>query len=211
MENYNNAKGASAIRIHPALINGSEVIKCVYTDFSGARFNSVEIVYDTTDDTRIDLYCSNGKRLRKGSIDDTVIKAVITYKGEVLEDDSPLYNTEFDYYWYKYTISNDRYVNVYNNSENDLIENIDIANPIQGRRTLYVDTFDITSEEREAKFTLDLLEYGALAKIEAQEAFYSNAITEEDLGIAMAANYSVGIEDDIEAAIYTAQELNALE
>lgn len=211
MENYNNAKGASAIRIHPALINGSEVIKCVYTDFSGARFNSVEIVYDTTDDTRIDLYCSNGKRLRKGSIDDTVIKAVITYKGEVLEDDSPLYNTEFDYYWYKYTMSNDRYVNVYNNSENDLIENIDVANPIQGRRTLYVDTFDITSEEREAKFTLDLLEYGALAKEQAQEAFYSNAITEEDLGIAMAANYSVGIEDDIEAAIYTAQELNALE
>ena len=211
MEKYNNAKGASAIRIYPALITGSEVIKCVYTDFSGAKFNSVEIVYDTTDDTRIDLYCSNGKRLRKGTIDNTVIKAVITYKGEVLEEDSPLYNTEFDYYWYKYTIFNDKYVNVYNNSENDLIENLELDNPIRGKRTLYVDTFDISPDEKEAKFTLDILEYGALAKANAQEAFYNSAITEEDLGIAIAANYNIGIEDDIEAAIYTAQELNALE
>ncbi len=210
-EKYNHAKGGSAIRIYPALINGSEVIKCVYTDYSGAKFNSVEIVYDTTDDTKIELYCNNGKRLRKGSIDYTIIKAVITYKGEVLEEDSPLYNTEFDYYWYKYTVYNDKYVNVYNNSENDLIENTDLKSPIKGARTLYIDTFDISPEEKEAKISLDLLEYGALAKANAQEAFYSNAITEEDLGIAMAANYNIGIEDDIEAAIYTAHELNALE
>ena len=211
LESYNNARGCAAIRIYPALITGSEVIKCVYTDYTGSKFNSVEIVYDTTDDTKIELYCNNGKRLRKGIIDNTTIKAVITYKGEVLEDDSDLYNTEFDYYWYKYTITNDKYVNVYNNSENDLIENSDLNNPVKGGRTLYVDTFDISPDEGEAKFTLDLLEYGALAKANAQAAYYNSAITEEDLGIAMAANYNVGIEDDIEAAIYTAQELNALE
>ena len=211
LENYNSERGCAAIRIYPALITGSEVIKCVYTDYTGSKFNSVEIVYDTTDDTKIELYCNNGKRLRKGIIDNTTIKAVITYKGEVLEEDSSLYNTEFDYYWYKYTVTNDKYVNVYNNSENDLIENMDLENPIKGGRTLYVDTFDISPEEGEAKFTLDILEYGALAKENAQQAYYSSAITEEDLGIAMAANYNIGIEDDIEAAIYTARELNSLE
>lgn len=211
LEDYNSERGCAAIRIYPALITGSEVIKCVYTDYTGSKFNSVEIVYDTTDDTKIELYCNNGKRLRKGIIDNTTIKAVITYKGEVLEDDSTLYNTEFDYYWYKYTITNDKYVNVYNNSENDLIENMDLENPIKGGRTLYVDTFDISPEEGEAKFTLDLLEYGALAKENAQQAYYNAAITEEDLGIAIAANYKIGIEDDLEAAMFTAHELNSLE
>lgn len=211
LEDYNSERGCAAIRIYPALITGSEVIKCVYTDYTGSKFNSVEIVYDTTDDTKIELYCNNGKRLRKGIIDNTTIKAVITYKGEVLEDDSKLYDTEFDYYWYKYTIANDKYVNVYNNSENDLIENMDLQNPIKGGRTLYVDTFDISPEEGEAKFTLDLLEYGALAKENAQQTYYNAAITEEDLGIAIAANYKIGIEDDLEAAMFTAHELNSLE
>jgi hypothetical protein len=211
LEDYNSERGCAAIRIYPALITGSEVIKCVYTDYTGSKFNSVEIVYDTTDDTKIELYCNNGKRLRKGIIDNTTIKAVITYKGEVLEEDSKLYDTEFDYYWYKYTIANDKYVNVYNNSENDLIENMDLQNPIKGGRTLYVDTFDISPEEGEAKFTLDLLEYGALAKENAQQAYYNAAITEEDLGIAIAANYKIGIEDDLEAAMFTAHELNSLE
>ena len=82
---------------------------------------------------------------------------------------------------------------------------------IKGGRTLYVDTFDISPEEGEAKFTLDLLEYGALAKENAQQAYYNAAITEEDLGIAIAANYKIGIEDDLEAAMFTAHELNSLE
>ena len=133
---------------------------------------------------------------------------MVTYKGELLEDDSPLYNTEFDYYWYKYTLSNDRYVNVFNNSINDIVENEDLANPIKGMRTLYVDTFDISPEEKEAEFTLDLVEFGALSAEAAQASYFSNAVTEEDLGIAMQLNSEIGIEDDMEAAIYTAQELN---
>ena len=208
LKKYAGAKGNAALRIHPALIKGSEVIKCVFTDETGAKYNSIQVVYDVTDSTRVELKCSNGKRLRKGTVDDTVIKAVVTYKGELLEDDSPLYNTEFDYYWYKYTLSNDRYVNVFNNSINDIVENEDLANPIKGMRTLYVDTFDISPEEKEAEFTLDLVEFGALSAEAAQAAYFSNAVTEEDLGIAMQLNSEIGIEDDMEAAIYTAQELN---
>ena len=207
-DKYSGARGNAGIRIHPALINGSEVIKCVFTDSTGAKYNSIQVVYDVTDDTRVELYCSNGKRLRKGSVENTTIKAIVTYKGTLLEDDSPLYNTEFDYYWYKYTLANDRYINVFNNTLNDLIENEDLANPVKGMRTLYVDTLDISPEEKEAEFTLDLVEYGAIAAESAQAAYFSNAITEEDLGIAMLLNDEIGIENDVEAAMYTAQELN---
>ena len=205
--NYTGAKGNAGLRIYPALIKGSEVIKCVYTDEAGARFNSIQVVYDVTDDTRVEFHCSNGRRLRKGVVEDTTIKAVVTYKGTLLEDDSELYNTEFDYYWYKYTLKNDRYVNVYNNAVNDIIENEDLENPIKGLRTLYVDTYDISPEEKEAEFTLDLVEHEIVSAEAAQAAYFSQAISEEDLGIALMLNNEIG-EEDIEAAIYTAQELN---
>ena len=204
---YEGGKGNAGIRIYPALIKNSEVIKCVYTDSTGAKYNSIQVVYDTTDETRVELYCSNGKRLRKGRVEDTVIKAMVTYKGTLLEDDSPLYNTEFDYYWYKYTLSDDKYVNVFNNGVNDLIENEDLANPVKGLRSLYIDYLDISAEEKEAEITLDLVEFGAVAAEAAQASYFSNAITEEDLGIAMLLNDDIG-EENIEAAIYTAQELN---
>lgn len=205
---YSGSKGNAGLRIYPAMIKGSEVIKCVYTDPTGAKYNSIQVVHDVTDDTRVELKCSNGKRLRKGTVDNTTIKAVITYKGTLLEDDSTLYNTEFDYYWYKYTLSNDRYVNVFNNSSNDIVENEDLANPVKGLRTLYVDTYDISPEEKEAEFTLDLVEYGAISAQAAQDAYFANAVTEEDLGIALQVNNEIGMDNDIEAAIYTAQELN---
>ena len=204
---YEGGKGNAGIRIYPALIKNSEVIKCVYTDSTGAKYNSIQVVYDTTDETRVELYCSNGKRLRKGRVEDTIIKAMVTYKGTLLEDDSPLYNTEFDYYWYKYTLSDDKYVNVFNNTVNDLIENEDLANPVKGLRSLYIDYLDISAEEKEAEITLDLVEFGAIAAEAAQASYFSNAITEEDLGIAMLLNDDIG-EENIEAAIYTAQELN---
>ena len=206
-----NARGAAAIRIFPSIISGSEVIKCVFTDSTGAKYNSLQIIYDTTDPTSVELYCSNGKRLKKGSIENTTIKAIVTYKGSLLEDDSSLYNTEFDYYWYKYTISDDVYVNVYNDNSNNLIENSDLAHPIKGKRTLFINSNAITSDEKEARFSLDLVEYGALTSEAAQASFYNSAVSEEDLATAMVINNSIGMnENDIDAAISTAQELNSL-
>lgn len=207
-----NTKGNAALRIFPAAISGSEVIKCVLTDPTGVKYNSLQVVYDATDPTSVELYCSNGKRLKKGSIENTTIKAIVTYKGTLLEDDSSLYDTEFDYYWYKYTVSDDVYVNVYNDMYNNLVENSDLENPIKGSRTLFINTDAITPDEREARFSLDLVEYGALSAESAQASYYSMAISEEDLATAMVVNNSIGIdENDIGAAIYTAQELNALE
>ena len=209
--NSTNARGAAALRIYPASITGSEIIKCVFTDSTGARYNSLQVIYDATDPTSVELYCSNGKRLKKGSIENTTIKAIVTYKGSLLEDDSPLYNTEFDYYWYKYTVVDDVYVNVYNDASNNLIENADLSNPIKGKRTLFINTDAITSDEKEARFSLDLVEYGALSAEAAQASYYSGAITEEDLATAMVVNSKIGMnENDVDAAISTAQELNTL-
>ena len=209
--NSTNARGAAALRIYPASITGSEIIKCVFTDSTGARYNSLQVIYDATDPTSVELYCSNGKRLKKGSIENATIKAIVTYKGSLLEDDSPLYNTEFDYYWYKYTVVDDVYVNVYNDASNNLIENADLSNPIKGKRTLFINTDAITSDEKEARFSLDLVEYGALSAEAAQASYYSGAITEEDLATAMVVNSKIGMnENDVDAAISTAQELNTL-
>lgn len=208
LESYAGDKGNAAIRIYPALINGSEVIKCVYTDYTGAKYSSIQVIQDVTDETRIEMYCSNGRRLKRGLIDNTIAKAMITYKGELLEDSSPLYDTNFDYYWYKYTRIDDKYVNVYNDARNDIVENDDLVNPIAGGRTLYIDTEDISPEEHQAEFILDVFEKEVYAASVANEAFYAMAISEEDLGIAMNLNRSIGIEDDLSAAILTAQELN---
>lgn len=208
-----NSKGGAALRIYPASILGSEVIKCVLTDPLGAKYNSLQVVYDTTDSTSVELHCSNGKRLKKGSIENTTIKAIVTYKGSLLEDESDLYRTAFGYYWYKYTISDDVYVNVYNDpSDNSLVENPDLENPIPGNRTLYIDTYAITADEKEARFSLDLVDIEAVNGEAAQANYYATAISEEDLAAAMIANCAIGIDpDDIQAAICTAQELNALE
>lgn len=208
----NNAKGNAALRIYPAFISGSEIIKCVFTDPTGAKYNSLQVIYDATDPTSVELYCSNGKRLKKGSIENTTVKAIVTYKGSLLEDDSPLYNTEFDYYWYKYTVTDDVYVNVYNDANNNLIENADLNNPIKGKRTLFINTDAITSDEKEARFSLDLVEYGALSAESAQANYLAKAVSEEDLATAMTVNNNIGMnENDVQAAIVTAQELNTLE
>ena len=58
---------------------------------------------------------------------------------------------------------------------------------------------------------MDLVEYGALSAEAAQASYYSRAITEEDLATAMVVNSKIGMnENDIDAAISTAQELNTL-
>lgn len=212
--NTYNAKGGSAIRIYPALINGSEVIKCVVTDYGNSKYNSLQIVYDTTDETKVELHCSNGKRIKKGSIEETTIKAIITYHGELLADDDPRY-ANFDYYWYKYTIIDDVYVNVVNDPANPkiLLENDDyIANPQAGDRTLFIDINAIDNTEREATFTLDLVEKEKVDAEIAQANFYATALTEEELATAMIANCSVGIDpNDFKAAACTAQELKILD
>ena len=208
-EPYFNERGSSAIRIHASLIPGSLAIKCVYTDYTGTKYYSVQTLQDVTDDTRAVLRCSNGKKLKKGIVEDTTVKAVITYKGTLLTEESSLYDTEFDYYWYKYTVVDDKYVNVYNDpTTNDIIENEDLENPVKGYRTLYVDTQDIDPTEKMADFELVLMEKGALIAEAAQASYYSRAISEEDLGTALALNREIGIENDYAAAICTAQELN---
>ena len=210
-EKYIHDKGSEAIRIYPALVQGSAVIKCEFTDYSAARFYSIETILDATDATKVDLPCSNGKRLRKGSdIESTIIKAVITQEGKLIPDEDPRYETDFAYYWYKYTVVDDKYVNVVNDEKtNDIIEiDLEHNDPEPGKRELYVDTEDISSRERQALFSLVLVDKKEEAAQAAQANYYAQAITEEDLGIAMALNKEIGLGDDMAAAIFTARELN---
>ena len=187
----------------------NKISEIILTD-NGKEFYNYEKFQNAFNTSNI-YYCHPYSSFEKGSIENTTIKAIVTYKGSLLEDDSSLYNTEFDYYWYKYTISDDVYVNVYNDNSNNLVENSDLAHPIKGKRTLFINSNAITSDEKEARFSLDLVEYGALTSEAAQASFYNSAVSEEDLATAMVINNSIGMnENDIDAAISTAQELNSL-
>lgn len=210
-EKYYGAKGNAVLRLHPSLIVGSEVIKCVFTDYTGAQYSTVEVVYDNTDTTRVEVFCSNGNRLNRNNSLGTDLKAILTYKGSLLTDNSPLYDTAFNYYWHKYTYSTGEIVNVYNDNSNNLIENEDSSNLISGKRILHVSPMDLDITSKNTKIMLDVTEKSQDIATIAQMSFYSSSITEEELNVALLLNSSVGIEnEDIDAALFTAKELKAV-
>lgn len=210
-EDYYGPKGNAVLRLFPDLIVGSEVIKCVFTDSTGAQFSTIEVVYDNTDTTKVEIYSSNGRRLKRNETKGTDLKAIVTYKGNLLEDNSSLYDTEFDYYWYKYTYGTDKMVNVYNNDSNEIVINEDKDNPIKGKRILHASSNDIDINDKQTKIMLDLAEHREIVASMAQASFYSASVSEEDLNLAINLNNNVGIDtNDLDAALFTAKELKAI-
>lgn len=110
-----NVKGGVILRIFPDLISGSDSIKLVVTDGqqNNATYNDLIVIYDNTDETKAYIHLSNGNKLRRSTDNiGTLAKVVITYKGQLLDDLSSLYNTEFIYYWYKYNFETGVYYNI---------------------------------------------------------------------------------------------------
>jgi hypothetical protein len=111
-----SARGGFMLRIYPALIKSSDVIKAVFTNTnkSGAQFTATEIIYDTTDMVQAYITSSAGDKLYKEiDTNGTILTCMINYQGQLLEDGDPRYGDDdftgnqdgqqglFDYYWFK--------------------------------------------------------------------------------------------------------------
>lgn len=209
-----NARGGIMLRIYPDLISGSDSIKLVITDDkqNNAKLNDIMVVYDNTDDTRAYISLSNGNKLRRSATSTgTTAKAVITYKGELLNDDSVLYNTEFEYYWYIYSYDKDETRNVWSNTDRTKPLKYQVMdtedenfNPVSDERSLYITFEDITREEQ---LTVDIVEKTKQAAQDAKKQLMNHLLVSEDeMNQAEALNLELGI-DDPEAQIFTANEL----
>lgn len=210
-----NTKGGIILRIFPDLISGSDSIKLVVTDGvqNNASFNDLIVIYDNTDETRASIHLSNGNRLRK-SIDNigTTAKVVITYKGELLNDNSPLYDTEFDYYWYKYNYDTGAYYNIWQNADNTLgYKEVDMSlqnkEVVKSLRSIYITPNDINKEE---EIIVHIVEKTKEVAAQSKEVLLKSLlVSEEELNKAQTINKEIGIVDDYEAQLFTAYELKA--
>ncbi len=211
----NNAKGGTMLRIYPDLISGSDSIKLVVTDGNqnNAKFNDIMVVYDNTDETKAYIHLSNGNKLRRSATNTgTTAKVVITYQGELLTDESVLYNTEFDYYWYIYSFDKDETRNVWPDADSSkplkyqTVSVDDEFTPVKSNRSIYLTYNDITREEQ---LTVDIVEKSAQTAQQAKEQLLNNLLVSEDeMNEAAALNEELGINDP-EAQIFTANELKA--
>ena len=211
----NNAKGGVLLRIYPDLISGSDSIKLVVTDGqqNGAKFNDITVVYDNTDDTKAYIHLSNGNKIRRSEANvGTTAKVVITYQGELLTDDSSLYNTEFDYYWYIYSFDKDETRNVWTSADTSSglkykkVTNDDSFTPVKSDRSIYLTYNDITREEQ---LTVDVVVRSVqIAEQSKAKLMNTLLVSEDEMNEAQAINSSLGIDDtDIEAQLFTANEL----
>lgn len=208
------AAGGRGVKIYPDLIDGSNVIKCVITDSTNASYSALEVVYDNSDATRVEIYCTNGKELDESkNIVDTTCKAIVTYQGKLLDDSSNFYNTKFKYFWYKYTFHNDTMVNIYNvveNGKSTLKENPDLTVPMDSGRQLYLPIGSIDKTDRENKIFLDLVDKAEVAAAQARASFYNDlTITENELNAANIINKNAGVDNNLEANLFTAYEIKA--
>ena len=111
-----SARGGFLLRVHPALIKSSDVIKAVFTNTNkgGAQYVATEVVYDTTDVIQAYITSSAGDKLYKEiDTNGTILTCMINYQGQLLEDGDPRYGDDdytgnqdgqtglFDYYWFR--------------------------------------------------------------------------------------------------------------
>ena len=187
-EKTKNAKGGTVLVITPALIAGSDIIRFVVTDDqqSDMQSNALENVYDHSDPTQCYIWSSNGDKLYKGmEAPGTTLKAVVTYKGELLEDDNEMYNTTFDYYWYRIDGAGQKIENMY--MDHDTLKFIDTKDPNYTADNGFPKTLSRTVEikpkdiDKKATFTVDLLD----KKVANLEMFRTNLMrsmpTEDEL------------------------------
>lgn len=212
-----NAKGGVILRIFPDLISGSDSIKLVVTDGNqnNAKFNDVIVVYDNTDETKAYIHLSNGNKLKRSADNTgTTAKVVITYKGELLSDDSSLYNTEFDYYWYKYNFASETYYNIWQNESTKELKYKEINtlpgdtnDIVSSTRSIYITPNDINEQE---EIIVHIVEKSAqAAEVSKQSLLNELLLSEEEINQAEKINEQLGIIDDPDAQLFTAFELKA--
>ena len=201
----------------PGLIAGSDIIKLVVTDgnTSGIKSSALETIYDHSDPTQCYIFSTNGDKLYKGmNAPGTTMKAVVTYRGELFNDDDPRYETMFDYYWYRIDGQGNVVENMY--LENGIIKFIDTSNPSYTAENGYpkklARSVDIKPNhiDYKATFTVDLLNHQA-ARISTYRANLLRSMPlEDELNDAKIILERAGLDTlNNEEVIKTAMEIRA--
>lgn len=216
-----NVKGGVILRIFPDLISGSDSIKLVVIDGqqNNASFNDLMVVYDNTDDTKAYIHLSNGNKLRRSADNvGTTAKVIITYKGQLLDDSSYLYdegpNGEFLYYWYKYNFETGTYYNIWQDDSTNTLKYKEInmlpgdINDVQNsHRSIYITPNDINKEE---EIIIHIVERTQEQAAQAKAMLLNDLLVSEDeLNQAANINEELGNYDDYNAQLFTAYELKA--
>ena len=123
-----SARGGFLLRVYPALIKSSDVIKAIFTNTNknNAQYTATEVVYDTTDVIQAYIVSSAGDKLYKNvDTNGTTLTCMINYQGQLLEDGDPRYGDDdytgdqdgetglFDYYWFRMSQDGSQTYNLY--------------------------------------------------------------------------------------------------
>ena len=213
-EETTSSRGGFYLRVHPGLIDGSSVIKAVFTNSDDNRnYSALEVVHDTTDDIQAYIHSSNGDKIYQGIKDQgTVLTCMIKYQGELLNSDDSRYETNFEYYWFKMSSDGTQTWNVYLDSNGTLLyqelseENKSI--PLKSSsRILPIKAADVDNVNM---FQCAIIDKVNAAMVEQRAAYILNSPSEDDLIAAAMVNSDLGIdENDNDALLNTAYEINA--
>ena len=130
-----SARGGFLLRIYPALIKSSDVIKAVFNNANKVRtiYQATEVVYDTTDNIQAYITSSAGDKLYKDiDTNGTTLTCMINYQGKLLENGDPRYGDDdysgnqdgetglFDYYWFRMSQDGSQTYNLYIDFNNEI-------------------------------------------------------------------------------------------
>lgn len=199
-EKTTNRKGGTVLIITPGLIAGSDTIKLTITDDekSDLKTSALENVYDYSDPTQCYVHSTNGDKLYKGmNAPGTTVSAVVTYKGELLNNDDPRYNTMFDYYWYRTDQLGEVVENIYYD-EFDELQFISTSAPnykedgfpVASKRSIDLKPKHI---DYKATFSVDLLNKQQAMLAEHRHNLLRSMPTEEELRDAQAMIINAGM------------------
>lgn len=150
-----SARGGFLLRIYPALIKSSDVIKAIFnnTNKIGTVFQATEVVYDTTDVIQAYITSSAGDKLYKDiDTNGTTLTCMINYQGKLLENGDPRYGDDdysgnqdgetglFDYYWFRMSQNGSQTYNLFKNynDEVQMQEVLDDTQLIKSSRSINI-------------------------------------------------------------------------
>lgn len=212
-----NPKGGTVLVITPGFIAGSNTIRFTVIDDlqSDMESSALETVYDYSDPTQCYIWSSNGDKLYKGmEAPGTILKAVVTYRGELFEDNDERYESMFDYYWYRISGDGNTVDHVYVSDGN--IEFIDTKDPgyvadagfpMPSSRSLDIQPKHI---DNKATFSVDLLNKKESLVRQYRNNLLRSMPSEEEIREAQAMVNNVGISIyNLEEVMTTAYDIRA--
>jgi hypothetical protein len=213
-EETTSTRGGFYLRLHPAIINGSSVIKAVLTSSDDNRdYSALEVVYDATDEVQAYIHSSNGDKIYQG-IDSvgTTLTCMIKYQGALLSSDDSKYETDFEYYWFKISSDGTQTWNVYLDNTGKLqykeltADNNGNLELVSSSRILPIKANDVDNVNM---FQCAIIDKVNMANVTRRADIITNSPSEDDIIMASLLNAEIGIEDENDELLNTAYEINA--